>query len=218
MKSSRQESVRREIIASFKGKFEFSLSRDDMMCLKPREWISNNIVDWICHTSNVGTSKRFKERFYCVPTGILEIIINTKNVGMYIRQHIEVGIGPHFGSNKRFFDKKEAAKKEWWFVPTCNRGHWYLYALHIPTKNLFDLDSMHNEPFDDLRKIIYEYASKIIKEMLKIALPRSDFEGYGKSCQYITVPKQPNNNGCGLFVILFMQEWNGGSLLKDYDN
>ncbi|MED6176299.1 hypothetical protein PIB30_086777 [Stylosanthes scabra] len=37
IKSSRQESVRREIIASFKGKFEFSLSRDDMMCLKPRE-------------------------------------------------------------------------------------------------------------------------------------------------------------------------------------
>ncbi|MED6123420.1 hypothetical protein PIB30_049019 [Stylosanthes scabra] len=37
MKSSRQESVRREIIALFKGKFEFSLSRDDMMCLKPRE-------------------------------------------------------------------------------------------------------------------------------------------------------------------------------------
>ncbi|MED6174459.1 hypothetical protein PIB30_069215 [Stylosanthes scabra] len=192
MKSSRQESVRRETIASFKGKFEFSLSTDDMMRLKPREWISNNYL-W-------------------------EIIINTKNVGMYIRQHIEVGIGPHFGSNKRFFDKKEAAKKEWWFVPTCNRAHWYLYALHIPTKNLFVLDSMHDEPFDDLRKIIDNYVSKIIKEMLKITVPKSDFEGYGKSCQYVTVPKQPNNNDCGLFVILFMQEWNGRSLLKDYDN
>ncbi|MED6194660.1 hypothetical protein PIB30_030613 [Stylosanthes scabra] len=43
MKSSRQESVRRETIASFNGKFEFSLSRDDMMCLKARECISNNV-------------------------------------------------------------------------------------------------------------------------------------------------------------------------------
>ncbi|MED6168732.1 hypothetical protein PIB30_014195 [Stylosanthes scabra] len=43
MKSSKQESVMNETIASFKGKFEFSLSRDDMMCLKPREWISNNV-------------------------------------------------------------------------------------------------------------------------------------------------------------------------------
>ncbi|MED6210301.1 hypothetical protein PIB30_062813 [Stylosanthes scabra] len=189
MKSSRQESIRRETIASFKGKFEFSLSRDDMMCLKPREWISNN-----------------------------ETIINTKNVKIYIRQHIEVGIGPHFGTNKRFFDKKEAAKKEWWFVLTCNRGHWYLYALHIPTKNLFVLDSMHNKPFDDLRKIIDDYASKMIKEILKIALPKCDFKGYGNSCQYVAVPKQPNNNDYSLFVILFMQEWNGGSLLKDYDN
>ncbi|MED6158583.1 hypothetical protein PIB30_034131 [Stylosanthes scabra] len=28
----------------------------------------------------------------------------------------------------------------------------------------------------------------------------------------------PNNNDCGLFVILSMQEWNGGSLEKEYDN
>ncbi|MED6171896.1 hypothetical protein PIB30_045147 [Stylosanthes scabra] len=135
----------------------------------------------------------------CTDMNVLETIINTKNVGMYIRQHIEVGIGPHFGSNKRFFDKKEAAKKEWWFVPTCNRGHWYLYALYIPTKNLFFLDSMHNESFDDLRKIIDDYASKIIKEMPKIALQKCDLKGYGKSYQYVTVPKQPNNNDCGLF-------------------
>ncbi|MED6176298.1 hypothetical protein PIB30_086776, partial [Stylosanthes scabra] len=77
---------------------------------------------------------------------------------------------------------------------------------------------MHNEPFDDLRKIIDDFASMIIKEMLKIALPKCDLKGYGKSCQYVMVPKQPTNNDCGLFVTLFMQEWNRGSLLRDYDN
>ncbi|MED6186860.1 hypothetical protein PIB30_070731 [Stylosanthes scabra] len=101
-----------ETIASFEGKFKYSLSRDDMMALTPREWISNNIIDWICHTSNVCALERFRKRFYCVLTGILESIINPKNVGRYIRQNIEAGIGSEFGTNKRFFDKKEAANKE----------------------------------------------------------------------------------------------------------
>ncbi|MED6131726.1 hypothetical protein PIB30_012429 [Stylosanthes scabra] len=105
-----------------------------------------------------------------------------------------------------------------WFIPICNRQHWYLYALHISTKNLFVLDSMHSEPFDDLRRIIDDYAAKIIKEMLKIAILKCDLKGYGKPCQYLSVPKQPNNNNCGLFLIMFMQEWNGGSLKQEYDN
>ncbi|MED6147830.1 hypothetical protein PIB30_047423 [Stylosanthes scabra] len=74
---------------------------------------------------------------------------------------------------------------------------------------------MYNESFDDLRRIIDDYAAKIIKEMLKIAIPKCDLKGYGNSCQYVTVPKQPNNNDCGLFIILFTQEWNVGSLLNE---
>ncbi|MED6120191.1 hypothetical protein PIB30_018783 [Stylosanthes scabra] len=43
MRSSKQEYVMNETIASFEGKFKYSLSRDDMMTLTPREWISNNV-------------------------------------------------------------------------------------------------------------------------------------------------------------------------------
>ncbi|MED6148168.1 hypothetical protein PIB30_050583 [Stylosanthes scabra] len=45
-----------------------------------------------------------------------------------------------------------------WSIPICDRDHWYLYALNIAKKKLWVLDSLHSEPFDDIRRKVDEYA------------------------------------------------------------
>ncbi|MED6178408.1 hypothetical protein PIB30_107265 [Stylosanthes scabra] len=112
--------------------------------------------------------------------------------------------------------------REWvnnnWFIPICDRDHWYLYALKIAKKKLWVLDSLHSEPFDDIRRKVDEYAGKIIHDMVKVAIPSFMHTIEGFECEYADVPKQPNKHDCGIFVILFMERWNEGSSLPSYNN
>ncbi|MED6160556.1 hypothetical protein PIB30_052495 [Stylosanthes scabra] len=124
-----------------------------------------------------------------------------------------VGIDEQFGSNRQNFDKEEASKRNLWFIPVCDRDHWYLYALNIAKKKLWVLDSLHSEPFDDIRRKVDEYSGKIIHDMVKVAIPSFMHTSEGFECEYADVPKQPNKHDCGIFIILFMERWNEGSSL-----
>ncbi|MED6210486.1 hypothetical protein PIB30_064552 [Stylosanthes scabra] len=59
---------------------------------------------------------------------------------------------------------------------------------------------------------------KLIEDMLKIVIPSFDHKGIGFPSQYAQVPKQPNNDDCGIYVIKFMEEWNEDSNLIIYTN
>ncbi|MED6198285.1 hypothetical protein PIB30_064765 [Stylosanthes scabra] len=93
------------------------------------------------------------------------------------------------GEDGKNFDRHKAARK-WWLIPVCNRLHWYLYAFNLDKRDLLVLDSMYDHPFDELRKLVDEYV----------------------------VPKQPNNDDCGIYVIKFMKKWNEDSNLIAYTN
>ncbi|MED6224929.1 hypothetical protein PIB30_088945 [Stylosanthes scabra] len=54
--------------------------------------------------------------------------------------------------------------------------------------------------------------------MLKIVIPTFDHKGIGFPSRYAQVPKQPNNDDCGIYVIKFMEEWNEDSNLIAYTN
>ncbi|MED6222320.1 hypothetical protein PIB30_063214 [Stylosanthes scabra] len=54
--------------------------------------------------------------------------------------------------------------------------------------------------------------------MLKIVIPTFDHKGVGFPTRYAEVPKQPNNDDCGIYVIKFMEDWEPDSVLNEYTN
>ncbi|MED6189188.1 hypothetical protein PIB30_093434 [Stylosanthes scabra] len=123
---------------------------------------------------------------------------------------------PKLGEDGKNFDRHKAANKKWWLIPVCNRLDWYLYAFNLDKRDLLVLKSMYDHPFDELRKLVDEYVGKLIEDMLKIVIPLFDHKEIGFPSRYAQVPKQPNNDDCGMYVIKFMEEWNEDSNLIAY--
>ncbi|MED6159819.1 hypothetical protein PIB30_045631 [Stylosanthes scabra] len=77
---------------------------------------------------------------------------------------------------------------------------------------------MYDHAFDELRKSLDKYVGKLIEDMLKIVIPTFDHKGLGFPSRYAKVPKQPNNDDCGIYVIKLLEEWKEDSELPAYNN
>ncbi|MED6141845.1 hypothetical protein PIB30_107483, partial [Stylosanthes scabra] len=83
---------------------------------------------------------------------------------------------------------------------------------------LLVLDSLFDHAFDDKRRLVDIYVGKIIEDMLNIVIPTYHHTDTGFQCCYTKVPKQPNNDDCGICVINLMESWTENSNLKEYNN
>ncbi|MED6114415.1 hypothetical protein PIB30_080043, partial [Stylosanthes scabra] len=70
----------------------------------------------------------------------------------------------------------------------------------------------------DRKKAANRKWGKLIEDMLKIVFPTFDHKGLGFPSRYANVPKQPNTNDCGIYVIKFLEEWTEASELHAYNN
>ncbi|MED6126492.1 hypothetical protein PIB30_079020 [Stylosanthes scabra] len=204
MNPSKAKGIQEETIASFRGYQNFFLSRSKIRFLKPKGWINDKIINWRCKEYNYSSLPRFMEDFYCMEAGILE--------GTYVGMH------PNLSKDGKHFDGDKAANRKSWLLPVCNRLHWYLYAFNLEKKDLLVLDSMYDHAFDELRKSLDKYVGKLIEDMLKIVIPTFDNKGLGFPSRYVKVPKQPNNDDCGIYVIKLLEEWKEDSELPAYNN
>ncbi|MED6139329.1 hypothetical protein PIB30_082794 [Stylosanthes scabra] len=118
----------------------------------------------------------------------------------------------------RFLEEFYCVEAGIMLLPLCNKSHWFVYAFNLEKKELLVLDSMYDHSFDDLRKSLDIYVGKLIKDMLKIVFPTFDYKGLGFPSRYANVPKQPNTNDCGIYVIKFLEEWTEASELHAYNN
>ncbi|RYR02275.1 hypothetical protein Ahy_B06g081087 [Arachis hypogaea] len=71
------------VMASYEGRQHLSLVREDICSLLPRHWVTSNIVQWMCATFNDSESLRFKADFYCIPPGILETVLQKRNLDSF---------------------------------------------------------------------------------------------------------------------------------------
>ncbi|MED6200304.1 hypothetical protein PIB30_083737 [Stylosanthes scabra] len=122
-------------------------------------------------------------------------------------------MSPNLGLDKENFDREKAATRQWWLIPICHRRHWYLYAFNLVKRELLVLDSLFDHPFDDKRKIVDLYVM-----ILKIVFPTYHHTEIGFQCSYAKVPKQPNNDDCGICMLKFMESWTEDSNLKEFNN
>ncbi|MED6221655.1 hypothetical protein PIB30_056846 [Stylosanthes scabra] len=144
--------------------------------------------------------------------------IADKNLDAYHKEGTYVGLHPNLGKDGKHFDGDKAANRKWWLLPVCNRLHWYLYAFNLEKKDLLVLDSMYDHAFDEFRKSLDKYVRKLMEDMLKIVIPTFDQKGLGFPSRYAKVPKQPNNDDCGIYVIKLLEEWKEDSELPAYNN
>ncbi|KAL4307103.1 hypothetical protein AHAS_Ahas16G0244800 [Arachis hypogaea] len=183
-----------ELLATYEGRPYLQLLRKDLCTLKARGWVNSNIIQWMCYAFNDAQSERFKCNFYCVCPGILETVMQPHNLESFHNGPVAVyeGLGPNFGDDSRFFNKVDAAKRKWWFIPMCSRGHWWMYAFEVARKRIVVIDSLHDEAHDDERKKLDSYAGRLIEVMAKVAIPTYDRSPNGPMCAYAKVSMQPN--------------------------
>ncbi|RYR58533.1 hypothetical protein Ahy_A05g024352 [Arachis hypogaea] len=208
-----------EVLASYEGRQHLSLLRDDICSLLPRHWVTSNIVQWMCSTFNDSESLRFKDDFYCIPPGILETVLQKRNLASFREDPTVsyVGLGPNFGDDSIFFDKIAASMRKWWFAPVCIDRHWWLYAFEIAQKRLWVLDSMNTGVPNNERVKLHAYAARLIEDMAKVSMPAYEHTKNGLPRFYASVPQQDNGCDCGVFVIKFMQFWGLDKPLQHWD-
>ncbi|QHO57303.1 uncharacterized protein DS421_3g81120 [Arachis hypogaea] len=202
-------------LASYEGRDYMVLQRKDFWTLKPRSWV----IQWMCYTFNDTESSRFKQEFYCVCPGILvitflllcgksfllgfllcvglqESVIKNDSLEKFMDGVAPIydGLSPSFGDDTRFFDKVVAAKRKWWLIPYCWRGHWWVYAFDVVAKRLLILDSLHYGPEDDKRIKLDAYVGRLCEDMASISIPAFVRTTHGPARSYARVPKQPNKS------------------------
>ncbi|RYQ99736.1 hypothetical protein Ahy_B07g087728 [Arachis hypogaea] len=102
-------------------------------------------------------------------------------------------------------------------VPCCYDYHWWLYAYDIYEKRLFVLDSLYKEAKGN-RVQLDIYASKLIQQMVSIAVPNYELPKNDPIPIYLNLPRQSNNYDCGLFVIKWVEMWNPSSIEINVSN
>ncbi|MED6222088.1 hypothetical protein PIB30_061076 [Stylosanthes scabra] len=185
---SKSNELQEEKIASWSEDHNFLL-RGEFRFLRPNGWIDDK-----------------------------NITITDNNLDAYHKHGTYVGIHPNLGTDGKHFGRDKAKNRKWWLLLVYNRLQWYLYAFNLEKKELLVLDSMHDHPLDDLRRSLDTYVGRIIEDMLKIVIPTFDHKGVGFPSRYAKVPKQPNNDDRGIYVIKFMEEWTPDSILTAYTN
>ncbi|QHO00929.1 uncharacterized protein DS421_13g410570 [Arachis hypogaea] len=206
-------------LASYEGRDYMVLQRKDFWTLKLRSWVNSCVIQWMCYTFNDTESSRFKQEFYCVCPGILESVIKNDSLERFMDGVAPIydGLSPSFGDDTRFFDKVAAAKRKWWLIPYCWRGHWWVYAFDVVAKRLLILDSLHYGPEDDKRIKLDAYVGRLCEDMASIFISAFVRTTHGPARSYARVPKQPNNFDCGMCVINLMESWTEERQLCEWD-
>ncbi|MED6175906.1 hypothetical protein PIB30_082759 [Stylosanthes scabra] len=83
MKSSKEDGVQQEMIATFQGCRNLFLLRMEFRFLKPCKWINSSIINWKIKEFNISNLPRFTNEFYCVESGILDTILIDRNLVAY---------------------------------------------------------------------------------------------------------------------------------------
>ncbi|QHN92433.1 uncharacterized protein DS421_17g583700 [Arachis hypogaea] len=167
-------------LAYYEGREHMVSQRKDLWTLKARSWVNSCIIQWICYSFNDTESSRFKRDFYC------ESVTRKDNLASFIdgARPIYDGLSPKFGEKTRFFDKLEAAKRKWWLIHNCWRGHWWVYAFEVNAKRLVIINSLHSAPEDDERDKLDAYVGRLFEDMASIVIPAFVRTTYGPSRSY----------------------------------
>ncbi|XP_019442119.1 PREDICTED: uncharacterized protein LOC109346784 isoform X3 [Lupinus angustifolius] len=100
------------------------------------------------------------------------------------------------------------------FAPTLFDEHWSCYAFEPKSRTLYVLDSMggklptHKKNLDDATKQRFE-------ELLVLMNPSLTKKKSSITLVHVDVPLQPTNHDCGIYVLKYMETWDGSIKWQD---
>ncbi|KAE9611317.1 putative Ulp1 peptidase [Lupinus albus] len=194
--------------------FGIYLNRKDSYTLRPKGWVSNMVI------LAAGTIMMEEEK---ATNGV-------------VTRHI---FGPHF-MNKVISDSNlsnEDSYRPWCvedvalfvlqsrlgydvsrcklvFAPTLFDEHWSCYAFEPKSRTLYVLDSMGGKL--PTRKKNLDNATKLrFEELLVLINPSLTKKNASVKLVHVDVPLQPNNHDCGIYVLKYMETWDGSIKWQD---
>ncbi|KAK7343699.1 hypothetical protein VNO77_12651 [Canavalia gladiata] len=100
------------------------------------------------------------------------------------------------------------------FAPTLFEEHWSCYVFEPKNKTLYVLDSMHDSVSTGKKKL--DDATKLrFQELLVLMYPGFTKENASITLVNVDVPLQQNNHDCGIYVLKFMEIWDGSIKWQD---
>ncbi|KAL4329765.1 hypothetical protein AHAS_Ahas13G0332800 [Arachis hypogaea] len=185
------------------------LVREDIMSMLPRHQINNMVMNYMVFFFNKLRPPSFD--VYCINAFVLGEMFSHWGHLVKRKKKSYVLLPDDFGKNgDSFFEQKEIPKHRWLLVSCCYDYHWWLYAYDIYEKILFVLDSLYKEAKGD--------RSKLIQQMVSIAVPNYELPKNDPIPIYLNLPRQSNNYDCGLFVIKWVEMWNPSSIEINVSN
>ncbi|QHO02822.1 uncharacterized protein DS421_13g427070 [Arachis hypogaea] len=175
---------KRQVVASYEGRQHLVLVREDI-CTLLRHWVNSN----------------FRDDFYCIPPGILETVLQKRNLDSFreVPTVSYVGMGPHFGDDSRYFDKIAAFMRKWALRYFCS------LPLGCGLSQSVSIVIGGCMPLRLLKKGCGCWIGRIIEDIAKVSMPAYEPTENGLPRFYPSVLKQHNSYDCSVYVIKFMQ-------------
>ncbi|XP_019442118.1 PREDICTED: ubiquitin-like-specific protease 1A isoform X2 [Lupinus angustifolius] len=194
--------------------FGIYLSRKDGYTLRPKGWVSNMVIlaagtimmEEEKATNGVVTRHIFSPHF-------MNKVINDSNLSnedSYKPWCIE-DVALFVLQSRLGYDVSQCKLV---FAPTLFDEHWSCYAFEPKSRTLYVLDSMggklptHKKNLDDATKQRFE-------ELLVLMNPSLTKKKSSITLVHVDVPLQPTNHDCGIYVLKYMETWDGSIKWQD---
>ncbi|KAL2324552.1 hypothetical protein Fmac_023610 [Flemingia macrophylla] len=100
------------------------------------------------------------------------------------------------------------------FAPTLFEEHWSCYAFEPKDKNLYVLDPMPNN-LSTSKKNLDDATKRRFEELLVIMSPDLSRKNASVTLVYVDAPGQKNIHDCGIYVMKYMEIWDGSIKWQD---
>ncbi|KAJ1378580.1 Ulp1 protease family, C-terminal catalytic domain [Sesbania bispinosa] len=184
------------------------LEQEDLSTMKPRGWVSNMVFLlapklFMAHEmGSKGQLSRymFKSRLVSRVIGELESFDTGEQkrwTSRSVRDLVDDSTSIH-----------ELRACSMVFAPGLLNHHWFCYAVDKEQEKMFVLDSVDEHSLQDQRRL--DNAMKCrLGELLRILNPKSHNNSDNLAIEYVDLPRQHNGHDCGIYVLKYMETWDG---------
>ncbi|TKY51321.1 putative ubiquitin-specific protease 1B [Spatholobus suberectus] len=194
--------------------FGVYLNRKDSYTMRPKGWVSNMVIltaGKIMMEEEKATNGAVT-RHILIPQFMDKVICasNLSNEYGYNPWCIE-DVSQFILPTKLGYDINQCKLI---FAPTLFEEHWSCYVFEPKDKTLYVLDSMHDS-LSTSKKNLDDATKRRFEELLVLMNPGLTKDNASITLVYADVPKQQNIHDCGIYVLKYMETWDGSIKWQD---
>ncbi|KAJ1406074.1 Ulp1 protease family, C-terminal catalytic domain [Sesbania bispinosa] len=181
--------------------FSVYLNRQDLNTMKPRGWVSNMVfllAPKLFMAHELGSKGHLSRYMF---TSRLVESFDTGHQKRWTCRSVRDLI-----DDSTSIDQLRACSMV--FAPAIFNNHWFCYAVDKEQEKMFVLDSLGGHSSKDQKRL--DNAMKCrLGELLRILNPKSNNNWTDLAIEYVDLPRQHNGHDCGIYVLKYMETWDG---------